>query len=162
MISRIFVIFTSLCLIGCGKGSDSASRESSAAQTNAPEASKPARVSPADDPELIETESGLKYKVLKRGEGTVSPTHANHVLVHYHGTLLDGRVFDSTLNKGRPYKFPLNSVIPGWVEGLQLMKVGDKYRFVIPPGLAYADEGSGSMIGPNETLVFDIELLGIE
>ena len=82
--------------------------------------------------------------------------------VHYHGTLLDGTVFDSSVQRGEPISFPLNRVIPGWTEGLQLMKVGDKFKFVIPPDLAYGAASPSSKIPPNSTLVFEVELLAIE
>jgi FKBP-type peptidyl-prolyl cis-trans isomerase FklB len=82
--------------------------------------------------------------------------------VHYHGTLVDGTVFDSSVDSGQPATFPLNGVIPGWTEGVQLMKVGDKYRFYIPSELAYGANGVGNVIGPNATLIFDVELIDIE
>lgn len=105
------------------------------------------------------TASGLQYKVLKEGNG-VSPKATDNVKVHYHGTLLDGKVFDSSVERGQPAEFPLNRVIPGWTEGLQLMKKGAKYRFFIPPGLAYGAQGAGS-IGPNSLLIFDVELIDV-
>ena len=82
--------------------------------------------------------------------------------VHYHGTLIDGSVFDSSVERGEPVSFPLNGVIPGWTEGVQLMKVGDKFQFVVPSKLAYGEQGAGGKIGPNSTLIFDVELLSIE
>jgi len=109
------------------------------------------------------TASGLQYKVLKAGpEGGKSPKATDTVKVHYHGTLIDGKVFDSSVQRGEPISFPLNGVIPGWTEGVQLMKVGDKFQFTIPADLAYGDQGAGSDIGPNSTLIFEVELLGIE
>lgn len=105
------------------------------------------------------TASGLQYKVLKEGNG-VSPKATDNVKVHYHGTLIDGKVFDSSVERGQPAEFPLNRVIPGWTEGLQLMKKGAKYRFYIPPGLAYGAQGAGS-IGPNSLLIFDVELIDV-
>jgi len=108
------------------------------------------------------TASGLKYQVLKQGTGTVSPKATDTVKVHYHGTLLDGTVFDSSVERGQPISFRLNQVIPGWTEGLQLMKVGDKFKFVIPPNLAYGPNSPSPKIPPNSTLVFEVELLGIE
>lgn len=87
--------------------------------------------------ETITTASGLKYQILKHGSGTVSPKASDTVRVHYHGTLLDGTVFDSSVERGEPASFPLNRVIPGWTEGVQLMKVGDKFKFTVPPELAY-------------------------
>jgi FKBP-type peptidyl-prolyl cis-trans isomerase len=108
------------------------------------------------------TASGLKYQVLKRGTGKVSPKVTNMVKVHYHGTLLNGSVFDSSIERGQPMSFPLNHVIPGWTEGLQLMKVGDKFKFEIPPNLAYGPTSPSPEIPANSTLVFEVELLGIK
>jgi FKBP-type peptidyl-prolyl cis-trans isomerase FklB len=106
------------------------------------------------------TKSGLQYKVLKAGSGA-TPKPDNVVKVHYHGTLPDGRVFDSSVDRKKPAEFPVNKVIPGWTEALQLMKVGDKVQLVIPPELAYGEAGAGPLIGPNQVLVFDVELLEI-
>ena len=106
------------------------------------------------------TESGLQYEVLEEGSGA-SPSAEDEVTVHYHGTLLDGTVFDSSVDRGEPATFPLNRVIPGWTEGLQLMKTGAKYKFFIPSSLAYGPRGAGGDIGPNETLIFEVELLSI-
>ncbi len=111
---------------------------------------------------MTTTASGLKYLVLKHGAGTVSPKATDTVKVHYHGTLLDGTVFDSSVERGEPISFPLNQVIPGWTEGLQLMKVGDKFKFQIPSGLAYGPASPSPKIPANSTLVFEVELLGIE
>lgn len=105
------------------------------------------------------TASGLQYIVLKEGTG-VSPKATDKVKVHYEGKLIDGKVFDSSIKRGEPITFPLNGVIPGWTEGLQLMKEGAKYRFFIPPGLAYGAQGSGA-IGPNEVLIFDVDLIAV-
>ena len=107
------------------------------------------------------TATGLQYEVLKRGTGTISPTAYDTVTVHYHGTLLSGTVFDSSVERGQPATFPLNGVIPGWTEGVQLMKVGDKFKFVIPHNLAYGANSPSPKIPPFSTLVFEIELLGI-
>ena len=109
---------------------------------------------------VITTDSGLQYKVLHKGDGTVHPTANDNVKVHYHGTLIDGTVFDSSVDRGEPISFPLNRVIKGWTEGLQLMTVGDKYRFFIPANLAYGNRSTGK-IGGNSVLIFDVELLGI-
>lgn len=108
------------------------------------------------------TSSGLQYKTIKPGAGKVSPKATDTVKVHYHGTTIDGTVFDSSVERGEPVSFPLNGVIPGWTEGVQLMKEGDKFQFVIPSKLAYGEQGAGGKIGPNSTLVFDVELLSIE
>ncbi len=105
------------------------------------------------------TASGLQYKVIKEGDGA-KPLATNRVKVHYHGTFIDGKVFDSSVERGQPAEFPLDRVIPGWTEGLQLMSVGSKYIFYIPANLAYGPNGPGE-IGPNRTLVFEVELLDI-
>jgi len=108
------------------------------------------------------TASGLKYQVLKQGTGTVSPKPTDTVKVHYHGTLTNGTVFDSSVERGEPATFPLNRVIAGWTEGLQLMKVGDKFKFEIPANLAYGANSPSPSIPPNSTLVFEVELLAIQ
>ena len=107
------------------------------------------------------TESGLQYEVLQAADGD-KPNAEDTVTVHYRGTLIDGTEFDSSYNRGQPARFPLNGVIPGWTEGLQLMPVGSTYRFVIPPALAYGEQGAGQVIAPNSTLVFEVELLAID
>lgn len=109
---------------------------------------------------VIELPSGLQYKVIEEGDGDLA-TPENQVKCHYHGTLIDGTVFDSSVERGEPAVFPVNSVIPGWVEALQLMPVGSKWRLFIPPELAYGEQGAGGVIGPNSTLIFDLELLEI-
>ena len=109
---------------------------------------------------VIELPSGLQYKVVEEGDGDL-PTPENQVKCHYHGTLIDGTVFDSSVERGEPAVFPVNAVIPGWVEALQLMPVGSKWRLFIPPELAYGEQGAGGVIGPNSTLIFDLELLEI-
>ncbi|MBY6095370.1 FKBP-type peptidyl-prolyl cis-trans isomerase [Ferrimonas balearica] len=106
------------------------------------------------------TASGLQYQVLEKGEGNVHPGPTDKVKVHYHGTLIDGTVFDSSVQRGEPISFGLNQVIKGWTEGLQLMVVGDKYRLFIPAELAYGNRGVGS-IPAGSVLIFDVELLGI-
>ena len=106
------------------------------------------------------TESGLQYIVTEPGEGD-SPVAADSVEVHYEGRLIDGSVFDSSFERGQTVTFGLTQVIPGWTEGLQLMKPGGKFKFIIPPDLGYGEGGAGQMIGPNATLVFDVELISI-
>ncbi len=106
-----------------------------------------------------ETASGLQYEVIREGEGA-QPIATNRVKVHYHGTLVNGDVFDSSVDRGTPAEFPLNQVIPGWTEGLQLMKVGAKYKFYIPSNLGYGARAMGS-IPANSTLIFEVELLDI-
>lgn len=107
------------------------------------------------------TDSGLQYKVITSGEGGAKPKTSDTVTVHYKGTLLDGTVFDSSYDRGEPASFPLNGVIPGWTEVVQLMSVGDKWAVTIPSDLAYGLQGAGREIGPNATLNFEIELLKI-
>ena len=107
------------------------------------------------------TASGLQYKQLVAGNGA-KPTTKDRVKVHYHGTLTDGTVFDSSYDRGEPITFPVTGVIAGWVEGLQLMNVGSKFELTIPSNLAYGVNGSGPVIGPDATLVFTVELLDIE
>ncbi len=109
---------------------------------------------------VVVTDSGLQYEVIKAGDGA-KPKATDSVTVHYHGTLIDGTVFDSSFDRGTPTTFPLNGVISGWTEGVQLMPVGSKYRFTIPFSLAYGERGSGQTIGPNSTLIFDVELIKI-
>lgn len=111
-------------------------------------------------PEVTTTASGLQYEVLKEGEGP-HPSATDKVTVHYTGKNLDGSVFDSSVERGQPATFPLNGVIAGWTEGVQLMKPGAKYRFYIPSQLAYGERGAGADIAPGATLMFDVELISI-
>ncbi|MDB6035805.1 MAG: peptidylprolyl isomerase, FKBP-type [Verrucomicrobiales bacterium] len=151
-------VAASLCLLGCEQATQTSVGKT--AGTNPSAAAAPAAV--AQNSDVITTPSGLKYQVLKHGTGTVSPKATDTVKVHYHGTLLDGTVFDSSVERGEPISFPLNRVIPGWTEGLQLMKVGDKFKFTIPANLAYGSASPSAKIPPNSTLVFEVELLGIQ
>lgn len=108
------------------------------------------------------TESGLQYKVISQGSGGANPTVDDTVTVHYTGKLLDGSVFDSSVERKEPATFPLGMVIKGWTEGLQLMKPGDKYMLYIPSELGYGEQGGGEKIGPNEPLIFEVELISIK
>ncbi len=110
---------------------------------------------------VVTTDSGLQYLVLKKGDGP-KPKATDQVTVHYKGTLLDGTEFDSSLNRGKPMTRAANRLIAGWTEALQLMSVGSKYRLFIPPDLAYKERGMGPKIGPNSTLIFEVELLEIK
>jgi len=154
------LIFLGACVVvgccvvaGCGGGGSGAG--------SAPvqwEAQPPTRVEAASTGGT--TASGLEFAVLRAGTGQ-RPTASSRVRVHYHGTLPDGTVFDSSVDRGQPATFGLGQVIPGWKEGLQLMREGAKYRFRIPPHLAYGGQGMPPKIGPNQTLVFEVELLEV-
>jgi len=109
---------------------------------------------------VVALPSGLQYQVLKEGSGA-KPGARDKVTCHYHGTLIDGTVFDSSVQRGQPATFPLDRVISGWTEGLQLMPTGSKWRFFIPPNLAYGDRQVSAQIGPNSTLIFDVELIAV-
>jgi FKBP-type peptidyl-prolyl cis-trans isomerase len=157
MTARLSVtLAAAICLLGCNKPAEPA-------VDKAPVKPAPGgQAGSGQKGDMKTTSSGLKYTVLKQGTGTVSPKATDTVKVHYHGTLLDGTVFDSSVERGEPISFPLNGVIPGWTEGLQLMKVGDKFKFEIPPALAYGPNSPSPKIPPNSTLVFEVELLGIQ
>jgi hypothetical protein len=160
MIPRLTVMAAAgLCLFGCSKSTPPGADASAGAT---PPGTAAATAGDSQSTNMITTASGLQYQVLKHGTGTVSPKVTDTVKVHYVGTLLDGTVFDSSIARGQPISFPLNQVIPGWTEGLQLMKVGDKFKFVIPPNLAYGANSPSPAIPPNSTLVFEVELLGIQ
>ena len=109
---------------------------------------------------VVTLESGLQYEVIKTGEGT-KPTLNDQVTTHYHGTLIDGTVFDSSVERGEPASFPVSGVIKGWTEALQLMNVGSKWRLFVPYDLAYGERGAGPQIGPFTTLIFEVELISI-
>lgn len=110
--------------------------------------------------EVTITDSGLQYEILNAGDGE-KPVDSSTVRTHYHGTLIDGSVFDSSYDRGEPAEFPVNGVIAGWTEALQMMPVGSKWRLYVPYNLAYGEQGAGGAIGPFSTLIFDVELLDI-
>ncbi len=116
----------------------------------------------AKKPGVVKMTNGMQYLVLTAGTGTEHPTLKSKVKCHYHGTLIDGSVFDSSVQRGEPITFPLNGVIKGWQDAVQLMTVGAKWRLFIPSELAYGERSAGPMIGPGSTLIFEVELLGIE
>ena len=151
-----FTAALAVCMAGCAPGG---------ATTDAPEAEPvdPGRAPPAENAErsgMVTTDSGLQYEVLVSGNGA-TPGPADTVTTHYHGTFLDGSVFDSSVERGVPASFRVDGVIKGWTEALQMMKVGDKWRIVCPPDLAYGERGR-SGIPPSSTLIFEIELLGVQ
>jgi FKBP-type peptidyl-prolyl cis-trans isomerase FklB len=115
----------------------------------------------AERDEVTTTDSGLQYEVLETGSGD-RPGPQSTVVTHYHGTLVDGTVFDSSVERGQPAEFGVHQVIPGWTEALQMMSVGDKWRIACPPKLAYGDQGAGDTIPPNTALVFEIHLIDIK
>ncbi|MDD4991561.1 MAG: FKBP-type peptidyl-prolyl cis-trans isomerase [Paludibacter sp.] len=114
----------------------------------------------AKRPEVVTTASGLQYEILTAAEGAI-PTASDSVKVHYHGMLVDGNVFDSSVNRGEPATFGVTQVISGWVEALQLMPVGSKWKLFIPSELAYGAQGAGQSIAPHSALIFEVELLAI-
>ena len=116
----------------------------------------------AKRPGVVRLTNGLQYEVIVAGTDTVKPTLKNKVKCHYHGTLIDGTVFDSSVQRGEPITFPLNGVIKGWQDALQLMTVGSKWKLFIPSELAYGERSAGPVIGPGSTLIFEVELLGID
>ena len=110
---------------------------------------------------VISLESGLQYEILNEGNGQI-PTIEDNITAHYHGTLIDGTVFDSSVDRGEPASFPVNGVIAGWTEALQIMPVGSKWKLYVPFELAYGERGAGQLIGPYSTLIFEVELLSID
>ncbi|MBK8348265.1 MAG: FKBP-type peptidyl-prolyl cis-trans isomerase [Saprospiraceae bacterium] len=115
----------------------------------------------AKKPGVVSLPSGLQYEVMTKGAGGAKPTATDKVKVHYHGMLINGKVFDSSVERGEPISFGLNQVIKGWTEGVQLMSVGDKWKLFIPSELAYGERGAGNVIPPYAALIFEVELLGI-
>lgn len=160
MTKSIALALPVLFLLSC-ESSKPEPKKSTPAPSPAPAPAVPAAPPPTTVGSIHTTASGLRYEVLQRGAGTVSPTATDNVTVHYHGTLQNGTVFDSSVLRGQPTSFPLNGVIPGWTEGVQLMKVGDKFKFTIPSHLAYGANSPTPAIPPFSTLVFEVELLAI-
>lgn len=160
MKKSIALALSALFLLSC-ESTKPEPKKSSSTPPPAPAPVVPAAPPPTTVGSIHTTASGLRYEVLKRGTGTVSPTATDNVMVHYHGTLLNGSVFDSSVQRGQPISFPLNGVIAGWTEGVQLMKVGDKFKFTIPSNLAYGANSPTPLIPPFSTLVFEVELLAI-
>ena len=152
----VILAVSSVFLLTCGQqGSEAGQAGTSAAQAG--------EVFLANNRSLEvvkETPSGLQYLVLREGDGA-RPAPSNTVRVHYQGNLIDGKKFDSSYDRGQPAEFPLNRVIRGWAEGLQLMRIGSKYRLFVPSELGYGRQGAGRQIGPDEVLIFDVELLDI-
>lgn len=156
------ILAAALCLAGCDKPTQTSGENPAAPKAPGATPNATAATPGGQKNEMKTTASGLKYQVLKQGTGTASPKATDTVKVHYHGTLLDGTVFDSSVERKEPISFPLNAVIPGWTEGVQLMKVGDKFKFEIPSNLAYGPNSPSPKIPANSTLVFEVELLAIE
>ncbi|ATX82615.1 FKBP-type peptidyl-prolyl cis-trans isomerase FklB [Mariprofundus ferrinatatus] len=158
MMKKSLLLLLTLLLIGCSSepakpfdpqlASDNAAKGAAFLQHN------------ASAEGVITLPSGLQYKVLRAGSG-ISPALQSNVTVHYRGTTIDGREFDSSYSRGNPMIFQTNRVIPGWTEALQLMKEGAQWQLFIPENLAYGARGAGDAIGPNETLIFEVELLKV-
>ena len=168
LITALVIVLSSM-LVSCGPGGSKT--ETADMPSTATERTPPAPATPLDKGEaflaenrskegVVVTSSGLQYQVLEEGDGP-KPSATDRVTVHYRGTLIDGTEFDSSYRRGRPATFGLNQVIRGWTEGLQLMGVGSTYRLFIPSNLAYGKRGAGNLIGPDEALIFDVELLEI-
>ena len=168
--SVLMVSAVAVALVGCsGSDQNAGSTNGTAAAPSAPAAGGTMDAKSAGEafladnakkPGVVTTSSGLQYTVIKSGTGD-SPKASDSVTVHYHGTLIDGTVFDSSVLRGVPATFPVNGVIPGWVEALQLMKVGDKWKLYIPANLAYGAQSPSPQIPPNSVLIFEVELLSI-
>lgn len=167
---RYAVTITALCITLLGwtaAGAEEADAAGGKASAEAPkpdaaaEKAVPEKAAPAETEATEKTESGLEITTLREGTGA-SPKARDRVVVHYHGTFEDGKVFDSSVERGRPASFPLNRVIRCWTEGLQMMKVGGKARLVCPPQIAYGMRGKPPRIPPNATLTFEVELLEIK
>jgi len=159
MKSIFILVLAAGLLTGCGAKNDQSSMNTNVSPTS--DAGEAFLADNAKKDGVKSAASGLQYKVLKSGTGD-SPKATDTVKVHYQGTLIDGTVFDSSIQRGQPAAFPVNAVIPGWTEALQRMKVGDKWQLFIPARLAYGDRSPAPTIPPNSVLIFEVELLGIE
>jgi len=163
--SKTAVAFASCALLilaiqACsGDAADDTKSATKAADSDTTAASAPAEKGEGAG-NVVTTPSGLKYEVITPGTGK-QPTLNDRVTVHYRGTLTNGKEFDSSYSRGQPATFPVSGVIKGWTEALQLMKEGAKYKLTIPPDLAYGSRGAGGVIGPNETLLFEVELIKV-
>jgi len=158
---KSFSILTLVLVLGLFAGCSSKTDQPVAASGASSTDGEAFLVANAKKEGVITTPSGLQYKIMKSGTGD-SPKPNDKVKVHYHGTLINGTVFDSSVQRGEPIVFPVGAVIPGWVEALQLMKVGDKWQLFIPARLAYGERSPGPAIPPNSVLIFEVELLDIE
>jgi FKBP-type peptidyl-prolyl cis-trans isomerase FklB len=158
--TAVALALTGLFMAACsGDAADEAKKEGGGEATSASGAAQQSGEKPVAA-EAVTTPSGLKYEVITPGTGK-QPTLSDRVTVHYRGTLTNGQEFDSSYRRGSPATFPVSGVIKGWTEALQLMKEGAKYKLTIPPDLAYGSRGAGSVIGPNETLLFEVELIKV-
>ena len=172
--SRIACLLSVSCFlvfaVGCGDGGVSEPAEPSSDTAPEPVLEDAVMAGPTDGAAflaenglregVVSLPSGLQYEVMAEGDGA-TPGLTSTVTTHYHGTLIDGAVFDSSVQRGQPASFPVNGVISGWTEALQLMQVGDKWRLFVPPDLAYGERGAGGLIAPGTTLIFEVELLEV-
>jgi len=156
----VLILSVCLSLSACGSGSNEGSTPNALDNQNALDDQSQFLVANANRDGVTVTASGLQYEVITAAQG-LKPSSDDAVTVHYTGTLVDGREFDSSYKRGQSATFVLSGTIPGWVEGVQLMSVGSTYRFVIPPELAYGERGAGELIKPNAVLIFVVELLEI-
>ncbi len=172
--SRIVCLLYASCFLvfaaGCGDGGGAEPAEPASDAASEPVVEEAVMAGPTDGATflaenglregVVSLPSGLQYEVMTEGDGA-TPGLTSTVTTHYHGTLIDGTVFDSSVQRGRPASFPVNGVISGWTEALQLMQVGDKWRLFVPPDLAYGERGAGGLIAPGTTLIFEVELLEV-